>query len=200
MRSLALIALLGMTGCEAAPQYDHVHASTLTLKIGDSGCSGTAVGRYVLLTATHCVDDAPKSIQVNGKVCPVYKIVNDGADHALVTVASTCPQEHTATLTRAAKAGKSPKTGAPIFVWGSPVQFTSILRFGTVAGFQDDAMPGLGRSTVYDFNGGPGDSGAAIFDKYGRIVAVVSIGSRGLVLLGSFPLAFSREQYREAGI
>ena len=140
MRSLALIALLGMTGCEAAPVYDRVHASTLTLKIGNSGCSGTAVGRYIVLTATHCVSDVPKTIHINGKACDVWKIVNDGADHALVTVGSKCPQTHTASLTIAAKAGREPKVGTRIFLFGNPYVFSDVLRFGYVAGHQDNAM------------------------------------------------------------
>ena len=198
MRSLALIALLGMTGCEAAPQYDHVHASTLTLKIGAAGCSGTAVGRYTVLSASHCFDSNTREIQANGRVCKVWKIVHDGNDHALLTV--SCEFKAWAYLTRAAKAGKEPKVGTDIFVWGNPYMFSDILRFGNVAGHQDKAMPGMGRAQLHNFNGWAGDSGAAIFNMRGNIVAVVSIGSQPYRLMGSFPLNFSRAQYREAGL
>ena len=198
MRSLALICLVGMTGCEASPQYDHVHAATLTLRIGDSGCSGTAVGRFTVLSASHCFDKDTREIQANGRACKVWKIVNDGNDHALLTV--SCEFKAWATLTRAAKAGREPRVGSAIFVWGNPYLFSDVLRFGNVAGHQANAMPGMGRALLHNFNGWAGDSGAAIFNSRGNIVAVVSIGSQPYRLMGSFPLAFSTAQLQAAGL
>ena len=193
MRILALLAMLGVSSCEARPVYDHVHASTLTLKMGNNGCSGTAVGRYTVLSASHCFDKDTRTILANGRACKVWTIANDGNDHALLTV--SCEFKAIARL------GKAPKVGDRIFVWGNPRQFTDILRFGYVAGYQDSAMPGLGRAQLHDFNGWNGDSGAAIFDKRGRICAVVSIGSGPpYKLMGSFPLKFTKAQLREAGL
>ncbi|OGT56298.1 MAG: hypothetical protein A3E01_07030 [Gammaproteobacteria bacterium RIFCSPHIGHO2_12_FULL_63_22] len=146
MRSLALIALLGMMGCEAAPQYEHVHASTLTLKIGNSGCSGTAVGRYTILTATHCIaghvgkPDRFATLTANGRLCEIWKAVDDGNDHALLTV--SCEFKAVAELGKGAKAGRTPALGTKVFMFGSPLDFTDLLRFGRVAGNRHIALMG----------------------------------------------------------
>lgn len=55
----------------------------------------------------------------------------------------------------------------------------------------------------YDINGFFGDSGAGVFNSRGQLVAVVSmmfqqVGNGYMKLMGSFPLAFTDEQWHEA--
>lgn len=189
-----LALLLMLSGCaNAQPVYDRVHGATLVLKVGRAECGGTAVGQHTLLSAAHCFEGKPKTLQASGELCEVRKIESDGKDHVLVLVGG-CAFKQTAKL------GPAPKTGDRIFVWGSPLQYTDILRFGRVAGYQDNAMPGMGRAQIHDFNGGPGDSGSAIFNERGEIAAVASIGSRGYVLMGSFPITFTRKQWASVGL
>ena len=190
--AVAALATL-VTGCaDARPMYDHVHGATLRLEVPGGACSGTAISRTWVLTASHCFEaDKPATIKANGKTCEVRTIVHDGRDHALVRLRGC-------TFSVTAKVGRAPRVGDAIFVWGNPYTFRDMLRFGRVAGYQDDAMPGLGRAMMVDFNGWPGDSGAALFNWRGEICAVVSIGSQPYRLMGVFPFAFTRKQWREA--
>lgn len=192
MRSLALIALLGMTGCEAAPQYEHVHASTLRLQVDGGTCSGFARKAQVIQTAGHCLSDATKQLTANGQVCNVRLIVKDKTDHALVRV-SGCR------FTKFARMGRTPKQGDQVFVWGNPGMFKDLLRFGSIAGYQyDEGQNAL--TTLVDINGFFGDSGAAIFNRRGQVVGQVSVGTFPYKLMGSYDWTFTRAQLKAAGI
>ena len=182
------------TACQAQPPYERVHPATLTLVIGSNGCSGTAVARRVILTASHCVTPDTKQLTANGELCEVRKQYHDGFDHVLLRVTG-CHFMQTA------KMGKAPKVGDRIFVWGNPSRFSDILRFGAVAGYADSGYPAMGKAQLHDFNGWNGDSGGAIFSsESGLIVAIVSVGSNPYRLMGSFPIKFTKAQWREAGV
>jgi len=56
---------------------------------------------------------------------------------------------------------------------------------------------------MYDINGWFGDSGAGIFDRDGKLVGVISIlystsDTQPMHLMGSLPLRFTAEQWRQA--
>jgi len=58
--------------------------------------------------------------------------------------------------------------------------------------------------TLYDLNGYYGDSGSGIFNARGQLVGVMSVLAQltdggYFKLVGSFPLAFTEDQWREAG-
>jgi hypothetical protein len=164
--------------CQAQPPYGRARLAAKALGVPGGSCSGTAVGRYTILTATHCVIDGANAITVDGELCEVWKIVNDGADHALLTISHTCPQKHTARI------GKAPITGHEVFVWGNPGSFTSLLRICQVAGVvtmppMDVAQwPALRfPATLLTCAIAQGDSGAAVFNRYGEVAGVISFGS-----------------------
>lgn len=57
--------------------------------------------------------------------------------------------------------------------------------------------------SLYDISGYFGDSGSGIFNSRGQLVAVVSVlyqqeDQAYMKLMGSFPLAFTEKQWREA--
>jgi hypothetical protein len=181
-----------------AQPYARVHAATHTLTIGKYTCSATGVGHHTLLSASHCFESEPKSMLVDGEACDVQAVLHDGNDHALVTV--SCYQR------RIVHMGSPVMTGESVFVFGNPEGVTDQLRVGRASGywtlpkeFWSDAPVYRLQFQAFDFNGGPGDSGAAIFNDYGQIVGVVSIGTWFITapvqFIGAYPLAFSDEQW-----
>jgi hypothetical protein len=191
--TLALIALVG-TGCgwpvSAEPAYERVHAATLRLEVLGGSCSGTAISRTWILGASHCFSPETKTIRANGELCEVHQIINDGNDHALVRLGGC-------TFKATAKLGKVAKVGAEVFMWGSPQEFRDLLRFGRIAGHHAKAMPGMGTAQIVDITGGPGDSGAGVFNMDGTLSGVISIGNR-MGVMGTFPLRFTDKQWSEA--
>ena len=87
MKVLCLLAALFLGGCGAVAQpQESPKTATLRLEYEDGGvCSGTAVGRHTVLTATHCMEDSELRA-INGRVAHVIHREDDGKDHALVVV------------------------------------------------------------------------------------------------------------------
>ena len=207
---LVALALLLLTGCaDARPMYERVEGATLRIESGDQNCSATAVGRYTILTARHCFDDKPDVILVNGKQCPVWQVVEDGADHALLTLGHECLQR-----VRAKVSANALKPGTQIFLWGNPSFLTAQLRIGMVSGYGAfpapvrrllvlGGLPAFANEFAWvDVESTHGDSGAAVFNYAGEIVGVVSAGCEPITspfnLMGMLPLRFTRKQWREA--
>lgn len=187
-----VVAMAAWPAATAAPVYERVHAATLRLEVPDGICSGTAVGKRWILSASHCfTGTAPKTILANGETCEVRAIEHDGQDHALVRLGG-CE------FSVSAEVGKAPGVGDAIFYYGNPGPFRDMLRFGRVAGYQDNAMPGMGRAQFLDIPGTFGDSGAGVFNEAGQLVGVISIGNRAASFMGVFPLAFSAQQWEAA--
>lgn len=184
--AIVVLAIGGCLGCASIP--DQPKASALRLEFPSKGvCSGTAIARTVILSAGHCfVKDAGK-FKVNG-VNGAYKVIaNDGKDHVLVRI--TQPQE------RLARLGLDrPKQGDQVRTWGNPNGLEDVFRVGRVAHVAKDG------ALVIDGNLYRGDSGAALFNKRGRVVGVVS----GMVQRESFrvgicfPIVFTDKQWAEA--
>lgn len=183
-----------------APHYqeENLHNTTGTLNfvIFDPAkldtmtgiCSGTFVGVKTILTATHCLNPGDKSFKFDGEIAGIVKRFDDGNDHTLLLTDMTA--------TYFAVFGSPPKQGDDIFYWGNPRSLPGdILRRGYIAGYDRDA-------TVYDVHGLFGDSGAAIFDKNGKIIGVISYITQDetFSMMGSYPLAFTREQVIEAEV
>lgn len=203
---LALACLLIAGGCAAQPPYNTAHRATSQIEVGIGTCSATAVGPHVLISASHCFDLGLRAIAVNGKQCHLVRVIHDGHDHALIVLASECPQKYRARF------GHRANTGDELFVWGAPGDFHDLLRVVRVAG---DAHLSKGEEAEWPvlkdgaqlLTGalGKGDSGAAVFDAQGRIVGLVSFGTMDHtyppnLFTGMLPLTFTREQLREAGL
>ena len=157
-------------------------------------CSATAVGPHALLTAQHCFEDTNSLIVDNDTKNPVIisAALIDGHDHVIYIVQATFQtympiEERTLVL------------GEPVHQWGAPEDLDDVYRCGyfvSIANPQKDrglnfliAFDQVEKFVLPDY---PGDSGAAIFDASGHIVAVVT-GGHGAT--GYSPLlSFTPEQ------
>lgn len=189
MKYLLTLALLMLAGCaEARPEHSAPYAVRLEFA-GGGVCSGTAVGRDVILSATHCWEGG-KLIRVNGEEAYALRILHDGADHALVRV--------NLAFARWAVAGGAPKQGERVSMIGNPSGEPDMYREGYVVRATADKV-------FIDMQGFGGDSGAGVFDSRGTLVAVVSAGALWIrpgtpfhmALTLAYPLAFTDEQWRE---
>ena len=201
---LLALALGGaaIPGCQAQPPFEQARLASKVIGLPEGKCSGTAVGRYTILSASHCFEDKPDAITVDGQQCSVWKIIHDGRDHALVTV--SCLQKHRARI------GGKLHSGDHVFVWGNPGDFNGLLRQATVVGKltmpREDTQdwPELaGEVWLLDGALGKGDPGAAVFDEQGYVVGVVSFGTMyhtypPNLFTGSLPFAFTKQQWKDA--
>jgi S1-C subfamily serine protease len=187
MRSifLSLLALLA-AGCCGCASVDYAEASAAAVRIEtpqEMVCSATSVGRFSLLTARHCLTGSEGQITIDGKPSSWKLIAEDGRDHALIAVSVR--------QVVVAKVGPKPQRGDVVIKYGNPLGLKGLVIYGRVAGYMGDG------SMLLDATSYKGDSGAAIFDRKGRIVGVVSaIGGRDAFYLAvAFPLGFSAKDW-----
>jgi len=160
MKALCLLAVLVLGGSWATerPKSDP-HATTLRLEFSDGGlCSGTAVGRHTVLTATHCLEGGAVLRNINGKVASIARQEDDGKDHSLLVVSLAFEQF--------AQIGGVLGQGDQVEYWGNPSGLSDQYRRGVVSGYGQGVV-------LIDANGWKGDSGAGVF-KAGKVVTVVS--------------------------
>lgn len=186
--SYAIVLSVLVAGCaqvqSAHPRSEPVNVKTTTLRLdfeNDGFCSGTAVGKQVVLTASHCLKRGAL-LTVNGKPVKVTAREDDGKDHSLLWV--------NVTFTHVAKMGGTLQQGDSIEYWGNPMGITDQYRRGYVTGFipENDAI-------LFDSNGWFGDSGAGIF-KDGKVVTTITgmFSSEIFYIMRAYPLSFSKEQ------
>lgn len=178
---LALLALL-ITGCAEAHPRDYA----LRLEFERGTCSGTAVGRNIVLTAEHCWMGG-RLLRINGQDAYAMKIVKDGKDHALVRV--TMQFDKWATL------GEAPKQAQRVRWWGNPASQPDLYREGYILRTDADEV-------WIDAHAFGGDSGSGLYDQRGRVVAVLSGIKTWRTLTGlhfdvviAYRLAFTREDW-----
>jgi hypothetical protein len=190
-----LLAFLvgGCGGCASFPKDWDIQGNVLALEFENSWCSGTAVGRHTVLTATHCFESGGKLLKVNGKPIETKSREDDGSDHTLVVIDKAFP--------RWARMGRKPVQTQRVRIIGSPAGNEDVYREGYVSRVRDNEVwliiPGFG-----------GDSGSALFDDSGRIIGVLS-GARTWVDMRSgavftvvvaLPVQFTDEQWDRAGV
>lgn len=181
--------------------------------VDGAGCSATAIGTSALLTASHC-ELATDTVTVDGNIAHIIEIIRDGNDHSIYLL-------DIAFADYAAFAKQRPEIGDDIFAFGNPGRFSDLFRRGTVAGvtsiggnFLEELLGGdsgteQAQKYYFDFNGWPGDSGAALFNDAGQIVGVISIGELiqanhedhawpTLKIMGGFSFAFTPVQLARA--
>jgi hypothetical protein len=230
MRNLLLVLMLlfSSVGFTANPIIAKAHKTAhqiTALPIDGKGgwCSATAIGPHALLTASHCNAIATK-VSVDGKPVEILSIVSDGLDHSIYLLGDGVAFTDYATV----KLGNSQEQGDDIFVFGNPGSYSDMLRKGYVAGFdkdkdendgptlkdivnilkgkQPDTKPPQKKHMIvlYDFNGFFGDSGAAIFDDAGNIIAVTSFITANatppyqMKYMASYELRLTKEQLDQA--
>jgi hypothetical protein len=146
------------------------------------------VAKQVLLTAAHC--DRP-ALWVEGTELVILRKEKDSGDHMLLRVQRE--------FKYVARLGPAVEQGDQVFVWGNPERLGLLLRLGHYVG---DTLSSGKAVQLYDLSASFGDSGAAIYDKRGRLVGVVSLiyqRTAHLHLMGAFPLDFTKEQWDAVG-
>lgn len=234
MKSLivfCVLFLLPLTAC-AAPNMIVQKAHNATHRISNSSmlgggvgsCSATAIGPHALLTAAHC-EVASDSLTVDDKTAHVEGTIGDGLDHVIYLLSDV-------TFKDIAQLSDDTQQypGDRVFVFGNPGQFRDMYREGYVSGFESPnftnstSIPNIFQFlapvapkevvkapahkrpvvTFYDLNGFFGDSGSALFNDEGKIVAVTSFIQHNErdgyenKFMGSFELRFKKKQLKEA--
>lgn len=190
-----LLAFLigGCGGCASFPKDWDIEKSALTLEFESGWCSGTAVGRHTILSATHCFEHGGQLVKVNGKPVKAVSRQDDGSDHTLVVIDKA--------FTSWSSMGRKPVQTQRIRILGSPAGNEDVYREGYVARVRADEVwliiPGFG-----------GDSGSALFDDRGRIVGVLSRARTWVdfrsgavfTVIVALPVKFSEKQWKAAGV
>lgn len=201
--TLALLFVMAMpAACDARPPFEQSHKSTFRLETGVGQCSGVAVGPHVIATASHCVGDGLRMLDVGGKVVEVLTITRDGEDAVLLRVNHTF--KAWVTIKRAAL-----RQGDELYIFGNPNGMDDILRRGYFAGRITLPTPQYATGKIRDMDtllmeleATGGDSGSGIFDANGLLVCVLS---GGYVLREDFfrltrchPFKFTKAQWDAA--
>lgn len=181
IHALALIfALCVMPSLCQAQAMAKLTAKTLIL--GNSVCSGTAIGRHALLTAEHCLDKG--ALTIDGQPAKILEVVKGGKDQVILRVDLT--------FRHAAPFGPKPLQGQRIHYIGN-AGTPKLYRTGHVSAITEQTV-------ILDVNGFMGDSGAAVFNEAGQIVGLVS----GILVIDIFKmtacwhLGFTPAQIAEA--
>lgn len=84
---VAIVLIAAVAGCalNTSKVYKETHAKALRIEIGEGVCSGTAMGPHLVLSATHCFQNAGQ-MKINGTAARVLKRVDDGNDHTFLVV------------------------------------------------------------------------------------------------------------------
>lgn len=202
MRFVALLVLALIAGCTGCVSLPAPGKGAVSLKMGEGSCSGTAVGRYTILTAAHCLKDEAGVIGVDGVDVGYAVLAQDGNDHALVRVSKR--------QVRYSRIAKMPRPGSPVVLLGNPQGLQDLWRRGIYSGeLEVPGCPAFStrapcKLLLLDMNSTEGDSGAGVFDERGMLVGVITGGlkyrERSGHLWGmtvTLPLAFTKEQWEQ---
>lgn len=190
----ALVVSLALSGSACAkPPLEAAMASRVQLISSVDGrvlCGGVAVGDHTILTAEHCIDGEPFTVE--GQV--TRGIVLDGRDHALIQVEKPLKA-------RPAKLAPLPKLLDKVVEVGMPRGYGPLAREGTYSGTVK--APDGSAWHVFSIRVAPGDSGSGIYDSKGRIITLVSIGFMGNqmspdAMAAGQALGFTKEQWSKA--
>lgn len=183
MKLVLLIPLMLMS-CASA----RTERMALTLTMANGTCSGTAVGRNLILTAAHCFKGG-ELVQIDGKPAKVLEKVEDGQDHAIIRV----DRRFRVWTGYIAKAYR----GDSVTWTGNPQHIVGVVRRGYVAKVYGDG------ELLLDAAATGGDSGSGIFNSEGRLIGVLSgaytwtHGSAVFSLIFCKPIKFTRKQWAE---
>lgn len=142
----------------------------------DVQCSATAIGPHALLTATHC-ELPSEELLLRGinEPLPIVGRIRDGNDHTIYLLKNI-----TFINFSEVRLNDSFAPSQNVFMWGNPGSWQDIFRKGYIAGTLKDrslaAAFGVGEpdAILFDFQSYNGDSGAAIYNEAGQVIAVNS--------------------------
>ena len=183
------------------PDVDKVHATTITLLTNQGLCSATAVGEHVIATASHCFGFHPaanhkqvaqavagESVLLDGVLAKIIKTIRDKHDHTLLVVDSKF--KYYARFSKRTTLSY----GDEVFYFGNSHVFKTY-RYGRIAGAAEPDW------LLIDCHGGKGDSGAAVFDKWGEVIGIITQEALGTVNFMMFEdMDFTPKQLRDIGI
>lgn len=204
MRMLALFLLMVFSGagCAYPPPYASADKSSLRLErktpLGTGVCSGWVYWDHAIVTDEHCIEDGTDGWTADGRTMRVLKVIKDGNDHVILI--TDLYFRHRAVM------GPRPHVGDEVFTLGNPDSQFDILLISRVAGYRETytvtGWRSFSKVILLDSNDWYGCSGAAIFDKHGRVVGMVNAmfpwPNRGWRLTAGFGLMFTKAQWREA--
>jgi hypothetical protein len=171
------------------PDYAAAKLATLRFRNGNSVCSATAVGHHRVLTAYHCVEGGIADVRMDTRTANITHVEYDGHDAVILTTDIY--------FTHVASYGPRPLQGDMVFSHGNPAGTPDILLVGRVAGWVN-RYNGSDNVMLLDRNDWYGCSGAAVFDRNGKIVGIVNAifpwPNKGWRLTAVYPLTFTPEQ------
>lgn len=187
-----LLALVLVAACGSSavhPAYRLGDASTVRIDLTGGTCTAVIIARSSLLTAAHCFKGMRRLVGVDGEPATGRIVANDGRDHVIVRVDR--PLEGRIAPIRLL----GPMIGEDLYLWGNPSPFRHQMRRGYMTGTYKGYL-------VFDIQSWYGDSGGAVYDAHGRVVAIVTGGiaeasrtSDGVYqVMVAHPLRFSRSQ------
>lgn len=183
--ALTTMLCLSLSGCAFPSSMPAQRNAVVTLtENGDSVCTGYALARREVLTASHCLSPIT---QVGG--LPVEELARDGHDHSLLCV--HVDLKPIASHVTAAKV----QPGDVIHFWGHAGGNPLLYRQGAMAG---QVMVEGKLVTLFDANGFNGDSGAPLFNSYGQLVGTVMgrYSIKDWKMLAIYPYAFTPDQWK----
>lgn len=133
-----------------------------------SGCSGTFVGPYTILTAAHCFETPTTQVWARGPYesvgYPVHLVAWDRKkDLALLDVPFKHPY---------VKIGKLPRRGDHVLNIGSPMNFEFVPSEGLIGEVEYAAKGFTARYLITTAMCNPGSSGGGAFNEKGELIGV----------------------------
>ena len=191
---LLLLAILSLSPAYAGSVELAEEATHALTRNGIPTCTAVSVAPNVLLTATHCVAKL-EGLLVDGKPTKLRLLSSDGNDHSLIFTSRAFR-----TYARIS-ADSPPRTRVYSFGFaaGNPyVLYREGYNVGKVPNPQGVVYD------MWDIEGYKGDSGGALWNSRGEVVATFAIiyfsNDSHYRLIGTLPYNFTEEQIRGAGI
>src|ERR1019366_7971869 len=168
--------------------YDLLKGDKFNDEVGH--CSATVVGPHAILTAQHCFLNS-NLIRLDAETEPLHILAAfiDGSDHVIYLVDRT--------FTAWASISERPLVpNEPVHLWGAPGKNTDVYRSGYFQKMTTEKS--IDPAEKFQFEMFilpifPGDSGSAVFDEPGSVIAVTSMPHASAESL-DVPLAFSQMQ------